>query len=95
MSETRNPAGDAAPGNPVAGELPAGSEALEQALLEATDETGATITTDTVGVASGRTGGTAPGAGTDSARGATSGDTAGGGAAPGATTAGRGAVAED
>jgi hypothetical protein len=79
----------------LTGSLPAGPEAVADALLDAVDETGATISTDTVGVASGRTGETAAGRNTDSARGASSGDTSGSGPLPGATTGGRGAVAED
>jgi hypothetical protein len=95
VSETGTDKPETAPESAVFGALPAGSKAVGDAMRDAPDESGATISTDTVGVATGRTGGSAAGSGTESARGATSGDTAGGGPAPGATTAGRGAVAED
>jgi len=95
MSEKTHSTQDPGPESALAGDLPAGSERLAQALQDAPDETGATISTDTVGVATGRTGGGTAGQNTDSARGATSGDTSGEGTPPGETSAGRGAVAED
>jgi hypothetical protein len=78
----------------VPGEVPAGSEGIAEALHESVDETGATATVDTVGVAAGRTAEIAAGRGTPTVRGALSGDTSGPGPAPKATIAGRGNVAK-
>jgi hypothetical protein len=77
----------------VPDEVPAGSDRIAEALQESVDETGATATVDTVGVATGRTDEVPAGRGTPSVRGALSGDTSGPGPAPPPTIAGRGNVA--